>query len=114
MDSTEYPLKPNDIALVLRPIVTGDNEWDGNFEVFITGAGPVTITEENTRDLVSMAMLVATTISMMEEDVDLTEKIMTECTKLYGDADDVDIQNIIATEEGSILTLTSKTVGGVH
>jgi hypothetical protein len=114
MDPTEYPLKPNDVALVLRPIVTDDNEWDGNFEVFITGAGPVTITEENTRDLISMAMLVATTISMMEEDVDLTEKIMTECTKLYGDADDVDIQNMIATEEGLSLTVNSKTVGGVH
>ena len=114
MDSTEYPLKPNDVALVLRPIVTEDNEWDGNFEVFITGAGPVTITEENTRDLISMAMLVATTISMMEEDVDLTEKIMTECTKLYGDADDVDIQTMIATEEGLSLTVNSKTVGGVH
>jgi hypothetical protein len=114
MDSTEYPLKPNDVALVLRPIVTEDNEWNGNFEVFITGAGPVTITEENTRDLISMAMLVATTISMMEEDVDLTEKIMTECTKLYGDADDVDIQNMIATEEGLSLTVNSKTVGGVH
>ena len=114
MDSTEYPIKPNDVALVLRPIVTEDNEWDGNFEVFITGAGPVTITEENTRDLISMAMLVATTISMMEEDVDLTEKIMTECAKLYGDADDVDIQNMIATEEGLSLTVNSKTIGGVH
>jgi hypothetical protein len=114
MDSTEYPIKPNDVALVLRPIVTEDNQWDGNFEVFITGAGPVTITEENTRDLISMAMLVATTISMMEEDVDLTEKIMTECAKLYGDADDVDIQNMIAPEEGSLLTLTSKTIGGVQ
>ena len=114
MDSTEYPLKPNDVALVLRPIVTEDNKWDGNFEVFITGAGPVTITEENTRDLISMAMLVATTISMMEEDVDLTEKIMTECTKLYGDADDVDIQTMIATEEGLSLTVNSKTVGGMQ
>ena len=114
MDSTEYPLKPNDVALVLRPIVTEDNEWDGNFEVFITGAGPVTISEENTRDLISMAMLVATTISMMEEDVDLTEKIMTECTKLYGDADDVDIQTMIATEEGLSLTVNSKTVGGMQ
>ena len=114
MDSTEHPLKPNDVALVLRPIVTDDNEWDGNFEVFITGAGPITITEENTRDLIGMAMLVATTISMMEEDVDLTEKIMTECAKLYGDADDVDIQSMVSTEEGSVLTINSKTVGGVH
>jgi len=57
---------------------------------------------------------VATTISMMEEDVDLTEKIMTECAKLYGDADDVDIQTMTAPEEGSLLTLTSKTIGGVH
>lgn len=114
MDSTEYPLKPNDVALVLRPVITEDDEWDGNFEVFITGAGPITISEENIRDLISMAMLVATTIPMMEEDVDLTEKIMTECSKLYGDADDVDIQTMIATEEGLTLTVNSKTVGGMQ
>lgn len=114
MDSTEYPLKPNDVALVLRPIITDENEWDGNFEVFITGAGPITISVENIRDLISMAMLVATTIPMMEEDVDLTEKIMTECSKLYGDADDVDIQTMIATEEGLSLTVNSKTVGGMQ
>jgi hypothetical protein len=115
MDSTEYPLKPNDVALVLRPIVTEDNEWDGNFEVFITGAGPVTITEDNIRDLISTAMLVATTISMMEKDIDLTEKIMIECAKLYGDADDVDIQNMIdGTENSSSFTINSKTVGGMQ
>jgi len=114
MDPTREDMKPNDVAMILRPIIVEDEEWDGNFEVFITGAGPVTISEENTRDLISMAMLVATTISMMEEDVDLTEKIMTECTKLYGDADDVDIQTMIATEEGLSLTVNSKTVGGMQ
>jgi hypothetical protein len=39
---------------------------------------------------------------------------MTECAKLYGDADDVDIQTMIAPEEGLSLTVNSKTVGGVH
>ena len=114
MDPTEQPLKPNDVALVLRPIVTEDNEWDGNFEVFITGVGPITIPEGNIRDLISIAMLVATTISMMEEDVDLTEKIMTECAKLYGDADDVDIQTMLSTEESLSLTVNSKTFGGMQ
>lgn len=115
MDSTEYPIKPNDVALVLRPIAIEGEEWNGSFEVFITGAGPVTISEDNIRDLISTAMLVATTISMMEEDVDLTEKIMIECAKLYGDADDVDIQNMIdGTENSSSFTINSKTVGGIQ
>jgi len=115
MDPTREDMKPNDVAMILRPIIVEGEEWDGGFEVLIAGIGPITMPEGSIRELVSMAMLVATTIPMMEKDVDLTEKIMIECAKLYGDADDVDIQNMIdGTENSSSFTINSKTVGGMQ
>jgi hypothetical protein len=114
MDTAEESLRPNDVAMVLRPILTEGEEWDGNFEVLITGVGPTTMRDESIRELISMAMLVATTIPMMEQDIDLTEKIMIECTKLYGEAEDVDIQKMTANDSGITLTVNSKTVGGMQ
>lgn len=114
MDASEESLRPNDVAMVLRPILTEGEEWDGNFEILITGVGPTTMHEDSIRELISMAMLVATTIPMMEQDVDLTERIMIECAKLYGEADDVDIQKMIASDNGMTLTVNSKTFGGMQ
>lgn len=114
MDASEESLRPNDVAMVLRPILTEGEEWDGNFEILITGVGPTTMPEDSIRELISMAMLVATTIPMMEQDVDLTERIMIECAKLYGEADDVDIQKMIVSDTGLTLTVNSKTIGGMQ
>ena len=114
MDASEESLRPNDVAMVLRPILTEGEEWDGNFEILITGVGPTTMHEDSIRELISMAMLVATTIPMMEQDVDLTERIMIECAKLYGEADDVDIQKMIVSDTGLTLTVNSKTFGGMQ
>lgn len=114
MDAPEESLRPNDVAMVLRPILTEGEEWDGNFEILITGVGPTTMPEDSIRELISMAMLVATTIPMMEQDVDLTERIMIECAKLYGEADDVDIQKMIVSDTGLTLTVNSKTIGGMQ
>jgi hypothetical protein len=115
MDSTEIDnLQPNDVAMVLRPIRNDDDEWDGSFEILISGVGPVTMPEENVRELISMAMLVATTIPMMEKDSDLTEQIMIECAKFYGEADDVDIAKMLEPSGEFTLTINSKTVGGTQ
>ena len=111
---TEHPLRPNDVAMVLRPVFTEGEDWDGSFEIFITGVGPATLPEDNIRELISMTMLVATTIPMMEQDVDLTEKIMIECAKLYGEADDVDIEKMMVSDNGALLTINSKTIGGMQ
>ena len=114
MDAPEENLKANDVAIILRPITEEGTPWDGNFEILITGIGPATLPEENIRELISMGMMVATTISMMEEDAKLTESIMIECAKLYGEADDVDIKNMIESDDGFTLTATSKTIGGMQ
>lgn len=116
MDPTEqeHNLKPNDVTLILRPILDSENEWDGSFEILIAGIGPATVPEEETRDLISMAMLLATVVPMMEQDVALTERIMIECAKIYGDADDVDIRKMTAKTTPVLLTETSETVGGIQ
>jgi len=105
---------PNDVALILRPIIVEDVEWDGNFEILISGIGPATMPEEEIRELISMAMLLATFIPMMEKDVTLTEKVMIECAKWYGDADDVDIKRMTSPHTEETLTVDSPTVGGVQ
>lgn len=114
MDAPDENIKPNDVALILRPIITDNEPWDGHFEILIAGIGPATIAEDSIRELISMAMMIATTIPLMEKDVEFTEKVMTECAKLYGDADDVEIRNMIESEDNNILTLNSKTVGGIQ
>ena len=116
MDTSEqeHSLRPNDVTLILRPMLDSESEWDGSFEILIAGIGPSTVPEEETRELISMAMLLATVIPMMEQDVSLTERIMIECAKIYGDADDVDIRQMTAKTTSVLLTETSETVGGMQ
>jgi hypothetical protein len=114
MDTPDESLKANDVALILRPIIVEGEEWDGNFEILITGIGPASMPEESIRELVSMAMMLATTVSMMEVDTALTDRIMTECSKLYGDVDDVDLVRLTKEDDGLTLTATSKTIGGMQ
>lgn len=107
MDSTK--IRPNDVVVILRPDFKEGQEWRGNFELIIGGYGPVTMPEDSMRDLVSMAMLIATAVPMMEQDIKFTEKMMEMCMKVYGDPDDVMISNV----DGS-LTINTKCIGGMQ
>lgn len=111
MDS---PIHPNDVAIILRPTLEDDQDWNGNFEIIISGFGPMTMSEENARELISMAMLVASIIPMMEKDEKLTERVMAECAKYYGDPADVDFQDNKIIDSEYTLTVNSKTVGGMQ
>ena len=108
MDS---PIHPNDVAIVLRPDYREGEEWNGNFEILISGFGPVTMPEESMRELVSMAMLVATIVPMMEQDQKLTERVTTECAKHYGEPDDVMLGDA---NDDVMLTADTKCVGGMQ
>lgn len=92
MDSTK--IRANDVAIILRPDFEEGQEWKGNFQIIIGGYGPVTLSEDSMRELVSMAMLMATSIPMMEQDVNFTERLMELCMKVYGDADDVMMSDV--------------------
>lgn len=112
----DTPIQPNDIAIILRPEHKEGEDWNGNFEIIISGFGPVTMSEQDIRELISMAMLVATIVPMMEQDAKLTERVMMECAKYYGKADNITIMDAdddIA-DDGYVLTADSKTVGGVQ
>ena len=107
MDSTK--IEPNDVAIILRPFVEEGKEWNGNFELLIAGYGPFSITEENVRELVSMAMIIASAVPMMESSTEFTEKLMEMCQKIYGEPDDV--INSVAT---GVLASDTKCYGGMQ
>ena len=111
MDS---PIHPNDVAIILRPDYKEGEEWSGNFEILISGFGPVTMPPESIRELISMAMLIATIVPMMEQDEKLTEQVMEACAKYYGEPDAVVVDDNTVIDDDYMLTQWSKTVGGMQ
>jgi hypothetical protein len=109
----DKPFKPNDVAVILRPITNKDEKWDGNFELMVCAVGPVTLPEEDMQDMIAVATLMATTVPMMEEDKTFAEKIMIKCDELYSDGS-IDLGVVNAVDETHVLTQYSKTVGGVQ
>jgi hypothetical protein len=109
----DTPVKPNDVVVILRPNFEEEKEWDGCFEILIGGFGPVTMPADNMRELVSMAMLIGTTVQIMEQDAKFTERIMEECAKYYGEPDDV-MDSKAPQDDDFVLTIHTKTVGGMQ
>ena len=113
--ATPGQIEPNDVAIVLRPDYDGTNDWTGNYQVLISGFGPFTLPEENVRELISLAMLLASTVALMEKDVTYTEKLMKVCADLYGSGDDIDINELNSVNDDSfVLSSTTKTFGGMQ
>ena len=109
MDATK--IKPNDIAIILRPDAEEGKAFEGTFEILIAGYGPFNMSEDEVRSLVSIAMMMASTISLMEEDVKLTERIMERCAQIYVEPEEVmkeDIDNTFT------LLSSTKCVGGMQ
>jgi len=46
-------IKPNDIAVILRPNHQSGVEWDGDFEVLVSGFGPVTMSKDDIDKLIA-------------------------------------------------------------
>ncbi len=65
MDSSTS-LKPNDIALILRPTIV-DGKYTNNFQVLVSGFGPLTISEDDVNNLIGMATILAATVQYMEK-----------------------------------------------
>lgn len=76
-------LQPNDVAVILRPEIE-DGRWIGNFEVNIGGFGPVSLNEKDMQDLVGLAVLIASCITKMEEDIEFTRALMEHCATRHG------------------------------
>lgn len=76
-------LQPNDVAIILRPHVGKDGQWDNTFEVVISGFGPVSISKEAMDDMIGMAVLLASVVPLMESNEEVAAEIMDHCNKFY-------------------------------
>jgi len=110
MDS---PFKPNDVAAVMRPIMGSNGDWTGEFELMVCVVGPVTLDEEHMRDLVGIGTLMATSVSIMEEDKTFTARLLKKCDELYQD-DKFDVGDERVVDKDHVLTSYSKTIGGMQ
>lgn len=104
MDS---PIKKNDVALVLRPIVKDGVEWDGSFQLMVTMAGPVDLDEEHMKSLLTIASYLAAAVPLMEESSRFTELLSDRAEKLAG-------QVLIGESMSELLTKDTKCEGGVQ
>ena len=106
-------LKPNDIALILRPTIV-DGEYKNNFQVLVSGFGPLTISEEAINNLIGMATILASVIPHMEEDEKLADKLVEYCGKMFGDVGDFFYNADHDSFGDNSFTIDTKTVGGVQ
>jgi hypothetical protein len=110
---TSTSLKPNDIALILRPTIV-DGKYQNNFQVLVSGFGPLTISEDDVNNLIGMATILASVIPHMEEDEALANKLVEYCGKMFADVGDISYNaNHDSFGDGSF-TINTKTVGGIQ
>ena len=112
MDSSTS-LKPNDIALILRPTIV-DGVYQNNFQVLVSGFGPLTISEEAVNNLIGMATILASVIPHMEEDEKLADKLVEYCGKMFGNLGDFSYNPDHDSFGDGSFTINTKTMGGVQ
>lgn len=106
-------LKPNDIALILRPTIE-NGEYTKSFQVLVSGFGPLTISREDADNLIGMAMILAATVQYMQEDDKLADKLVAYCGKVFADVGDFAYNPDHDSFNDGIFTVDTKTVGGMQ
>jgi hypothetical protein len=112
MDSSTS-LKPNDIALILRPTLV-DGVYQKHFQVLVSGFGPLTISEDDINNLIGMATILAATVQYMEEDEELANKLVEYCGKMFADVGDFFYNADHDSFGEGGFTINTKTIGGVQ
>ena len=112
MDSSTS-LRPNDIALILRPTIV-DGKYQNNFQVLVSGFGPLTISEDDINNLIGMATILAATIQYMEEDEQLANKLVEYCGKMFADVGDFSYNADHHSFGDGNFTINTKTIGGIQ
>ena len=112
MESTTS-LKPNDIALILRPTIE-DGVYTKSFQVLVSGYGPLTISQDDADNLIGMAMILAATVQYMQEDDKLADKLVAYCGKVFADVGDFAYNPDHDSFSDGIFTVDTKTVGGMQ
>ena len=105
-------LKPNDVALVLRPHCKDGEAWDGNFQVMISGVGPVTMSEEDFASLVHIGMVIATSVQLIDEDPALADRFLEKVKANYNQSALDELDDVKDAE--FVLSKYTKTIGGVQ
>lgn len=106
-------LKPNDVAIVLRPHIE-DGIYQGSFGVFISCFGPLVISKDDTDNLLGMAMMLASVIPHMEKDEELADKIAKFCGEVFKDEGEFSYNPKHDSFDEGILTINTITVGGTQ
>ena len=106
-------LKPNDIALILRPTIV-DGKYTNNFQVLVSGFGPLTISEDDINNLIGMATILAATVQYMEEDEELANKLVEYCGKMFADVGDFFYNADHDSFSDGGFTINTKTIGGIQ
>lgn len=110
----EQELKPNDVIIILRPTIK-DDEWAGEYTLMLTAIGPLSIGVEDAQKLLSAALMIASTASLMEIDNEVAEKVRAHCEVTLGIPDEETIiPNITAFDTSFTLTEDTPTTGGVQ
>ena len=104
MDS---PLKKNDIAVVLRPIIEDGVEWNGSFQLLVNVVGPVDLDDDHMRSLLTVASYLAAAVPLMEESTKFTEL-------LSGKAEQLAATVLIGDSAMPLLTEDTDCEGGVQ
>jgi hypothetical protein len=108
----ETELRPNDVAIILRPTIQ-DGMWAGDFEVLVSGFGPVTLKKEHMDDMIGMGVLIASVVPFMEEHEDIAKQIMEHCDKYYSHVAEVEYDpNHNSFSDTFVLTADTVTQGG--
>lgn len=106
-------LKPNDIALILRPTIE-NGEYTKSFQVLVSGFGPLTISRDDADNLIGMAMILAATVQYMQEDDKLADKLVEYCGKVFADVGDFSYNPDHDSFGDGGFTVDTKTVGGMQ
>lgn len=114
MSETHRELIPNDVAVILRPKFEEDNKWHGEFEVLVTGFGPITMEKEQMDDMIGMGVILASVVPLMEKEPELAERIMQFCNDFYGDIDLAYDPKHDSFGNKMTLTADTKTEGGMQ
>jgi hypothetical protein len=104
MDS---PLKKNDVAVVLRPIIEDGVEWDGSFQLLVNVAGPVDLDDDHMKSLLTVASYLAAAVPLMEESAKFTELLRDRAEQLTGSV-------LIGDNMVPLLTKDTKCKGGMQ
>lgn len=80
-------LLPNDVVVILRPTIV-DNEWNGSFDVMVSGIGPVTISSDDMDKMVGMGVVLASVVPLLEKDKETAQTILAHCNEHYSELGD--------------------------